>query len=87
MTKNEIEKSFGWKGLLVLKKLVNKKILYEDKKGFYKVTEGNKNIILSFSLLKAHLIFLLELNLSSWWRWPYGAKEIIIFIKFLSIIN
>ena len=60
VTKNEIEKSFGWKGLLALKKLVNKKILYEGKKGFYKVTEGNKDTILSFRLLKAHLMFLAE---------------------------
>ena len=58
--KNEIEKSFGWKGPLALKKLMNKKRLYEDKKGFYKVTEGNKDTILSFRLLKAHLMFLVE---------------------------
>ena len=59
-TRKEIEKNFGWKGLLALKKLVSKKILSEDKKGFYKVIEGNKDAILSFRLLKAHLMFLAE---------------------------
>ena len=60
VTQAEIEKNFGWKGFSALKKLVSKKILYEDKKGFYKVVEGNKGTILSFRLLKAHLMFLAE---------------------------
>ena len=60
VTQKEIEKNFGWKGLSALKKLVNKNILCKDEKGFYKVKEENKDTILSFRLLKAHLIFLAE---------------------------
>ena len=60
VTQTEIEKNFGWKGLSALKKLVSKKILYENKKDFYKVVEENKDTILSFRMLKAHLMFLAE---------------------------
>lgn len=60
VTEKEIRENFGRQGLTALKVLVEKNILSKDKHNTYKVTEKDKDTILSFRLIKAHLMFLAE---------------------------
>ena len=60
ITEKAIRENFGRQGLRSLKVLVEKNMLSKDKYNIYKVTEKDKDTILSFRLIKAHLIFLVE---------------------------
>ena len=60
ITEKAIRENFGRQGLRSLKVLVEKNMLSKDKHNIYKVTEKDKDTILSFRLIKAHLIFLVE---------------------------
>lgn len=60
ITEDEIREDFGRHGLSALKTLEKKNILSRNEKGCYKIKELDKKITLSFQLIKAHLIFLVE---------------------------
>jgi len=53
VTEKEIRENFGRQGLTALKILAEKNILSKDKHDIYKVTEKDKDTILSFRLIKA----------------------------------
>ena len=61
ITEKEIRDNFGRQGLTALKTLVEKDILSKGENNIYTVTEKDKDTILSFRLIKAHLMFLTEL--------------------------
>ena len=61
VTEREIRDNFGQQGLTALETLVEKNILSKEENNIYKVTEKDKDTILSFRLIKIHLMFLTEL--------------------------
>ncbi len=60
ITKEEVMKSFGQQGCAALETLVKKNIVSSNGNNAYKVKENNKDTVLSFHLIKAHLMFLAE---------------------------
>lgn len=60
ITEEDIIKSFGQQGRVALETLVKKNIVSKNESNLYKVIEKNKDIILSFHLIKTHFLFLAE---------------------------
>lgn len=60
ITEAEVIKSMGQRGRTALKTLVQKKIVSKNGNSTYKIIEKNKDTVLSFHLIKAHLMFLAE---------------------------
>ena len=59
-TEEEVIKSFGQQGRIALETLVKKNIVSKSGNNAYKIIEKNKDTVLSFHLIKAHLMFLAE---------------------------
>ena len=57
---DEVKESFGQQGASALKALEKNKIISKGEDGHYRVTEQKRDTILSFRLIKAHLMFLAE---------------------------
>ena len=60
ITEKEVKDSLGQQGVKALKTLEQNKIIEKNENLRYKVIEKNKDTILSFRLMKAHLMFLAE---------------------------
>ncbi len=60
ITEKEVQTHFGELALDGLKSLEENKIIKKNEKGYYKVIDRSKDTILSFKLIKNHLMFLVE---------------------------
>ena len=56
----EMRDNFGLKGVTALRKLLDKKVIEKTESDRYRVIDKNQDTALSFQLIKAHLMFLIE---------------------------
>ena len=59
-TEEEVKKNFGEQGLKALNVLLEKKIIVKTEDQHYKVIKKTQDMVLSFHLIQAHLMFLVE---------------------------
>ena len=60
VTKEDIMYLLGYSGIKALDLLEKEGVLLKNKENYYQLTEPNKNIVLSLSLIKNHVISLME---------------------------